>query len=67
MAMAQELPAGLAAVALNPGVIDTDMLRSCIGPVAGGYPKPGQWANQAVDYILKLGPSHNGQSLTVPL
>src|SRR5262245_1431687 len=30
-ALAQELPRGLAAVPLNPGVIDTDMLRSCFG------------------------------------
>ena len=29
MALAAELPAGLAAVAVNPGIIDTDMLRSC--------------------------------------
>jgi NAD(P)-dependent dehydrogenase (short-subunit alcohol dehydrogenase family) len=30
-ALAQELPAGMAAVALNPGIIDTEMLRSCFG------------------------------------
>ena len=30
-ALAQELPAGLATVALNPGIIDTRMLRSCFG------------------------------------
>src|SRR5207302_9465479 len=42
-ALAQELPEGLAAVPLNPGVIDTDMLRSCFGDSAGGYPKPEGW------------------------
>ena len=39
-ALAQELPEGLAAVALNPGIIDTDMLRSCFGDGAGSYPAP---------------------------
>jgi len=34
-ALADELPDGLAAVAVNPGVIDTDMLRRCFGEVAG--------------------------------
>jgi hypothetical protein len=37
---AQELPAGLAAVALNPGIIDTRMLRCCMGEAAGSYPTP---------------------------
>src|SRR5262249_54373165 len=39
-ALAQELPRGLAAVALNPGVIDTDMLRQCWSDSAGAYQKP---------------------------
>ncbi|HHK42894.1 MAG TPA: SDR family oxidoreductase, partial [Planctomycetaceae bacterium] len=37
-ALAQELPRGMAAVALNPGVIDTDMLRTCFGAGAAMYP-----------------------------
>ena len=65
-ALAQELPAGLAAVALNPGIIDTDMLRSCFGEEAGGYPGPGEWAQAAVPFLLGLGPSDNGKPLTVP-
>jgi NAD(P)-dependent dehydrogenase (short-subunit alcohol dehydrogenase family) len=64
-ALAQELPEGLAAVPLNPGVIDTDMLRSCFGEGAGGYPKPEQWAKSAVPFLLGLTERHNGQSLTV--
>jgi NAD(P)-dependent dehydrogenase (short-subunit alcohol dehydrogenase family) len=39
-ALAQELPRGLAAVPLNPGVINTDMLRSCFGGAAAEYPTP---------------------------
>lgn len=64
-ALAEELPKGMAAVPLNPGVIDTDMLRTCFGDSAGSYEKPEQWARKAAPFILKLGPKHNGQSLTV--
>jgi NAD(P)-dependent dehydrogenase (short-subunit alcohol dehydrogenase family) len=65
-ALAQELPDGLAAVALNPGIIDTDMLRSCFGDGAGSYPGADVWAARAVPYLLELGPADNGHSLTVP-
>lgn len=65
-ALAQELPKNMAAVALNPGVIDTDMLRSCFGQEAASYPDPISWARQAVPFILSLGPRHNGKALTVP-
>ena len=65
-ALAQELPSGMAAVPLNPGVIDTEMLRSCFGGSAGSYPKPAEWARSAVPFLLSLSARHNGQSLTVP-
>lgn len=64
-ALAQELPAGLAAVALNPGIIDTPMLRSCFGASAANYPSPAAWAARAVPFILGLSAKHNGQALTV--
>ncbi|MDO9226133.1 MAG: SDR family oxidoreductase [Pseudomonadota bacterium] len=64
-ALAQELPAGMAAVPLSPGIIDTAMLRSCFGADAGLYPLPEEWAKTAVPYLLALGPEDNGQSLTV--
>jgi NAD(P)-dependent dehydrogenase (short-subunit alcohol dehydrogenase family) len=67
LALARELPDGLCAVALNPGVIDTDMLRSCFGSASAGYPTPDEWGRAAVPYLLKLGPRDNGGSLTVPL
>jgi NAD(P)-dependent dehydrogenase (short-subunit alcohol dehydrogenase family) len=63
--LAQELPAGLAAVALNPGVIDTDMLRSCFGGSASSYPDARQWAGRAVPFLLKLSARDNGKPLTV--
>ena len=65
-ALAEELPSGMAAVPLSPGVIDTDMLRSCWGDDAGAYQEPADWARQAAPYILSLSAKHNGQSLTTP-
>jgi len=66
-ALAQELPSGMAAVPLNPGIIDTGMLRSCFGDSASGYPAPPEWAKVAVPFLLNLGPSDNGRPLTVPV
>jgi NAD(P)-dependent dehydrogenase (short-subunit alcohol dehydrogenase family) len=65
-ALAAELPSGMAAVPLNPGIIDTDMLRSCFGEAAANYPGPTRWAAKAVPFLLKLGPKDSGQSLSVP-
>jgi NAD(P)-dependent dehydrogenase (short-subunit alcohol dehydrogenase family) len=65
-ALAQELPRGLAAVPLNPGIIDTDMLRSAFGNKASHYVGPDEWARSAVPFLLKLGPRDNGKPLTVP-
>ena len=65
-ALAQELPSGLAAVALNPGIINTDMLRSCFGGSASGYLSPEEWAKSAVPFLLKLGPGDNGKPMTAP-
>ncbi len=64
-ALAQELPKGMAAVPLSPGIIDTDMLRSCFGCGARDYPGPEEWARTAAPYLLDLGPEDNGRSLTV--
>lgn len=64
-ALAQELPPGMAAIPLNPGIIDTDMLRSCFGAEAGSYPTAEEWARTAVPWLLGLGPRDNGLSLTV--
>jgi len=65
-ALAQELPKGLAAVPVNPGIIDTDMLRSCFGESASEYPDPAEWAESAIPFFLGLGPADNGRPLTVP-
>jgi NAD(P)-dependent dehydrogenase (short-subunit alcohol dehydrogenase family) len=65
-ALAQELPSGMAAVALNPGIINTEMLRSCFGGSASSYPSAEQWARKAVPFLLSLGAEHNGRPLTAP-
>lgn len=66
LALAQELPQGMAAVPLNPGIIDTDMLRTCWADSAGEYPSPEEWSRKAAPFLLGLGPRENGQSLTAP-
>ena len=66
LALAQELPSGMAAVALNPGIINTEMLQSCFGGSASSHPSPAEWARKAVPFLLNLGPSDNGKQLTAP-
>jgi NAD(P)-dependent dehydrogenase (short-subunit alcohol dehydrogenase family) len=65
LALAQELPRGMAAMPLNPGVIDTDMLRQAWADGASSYPKAEQWAKRAAPFLLDLGEKDNGRSLTV--
>ncbi|MEX0923514.1 MAG: SDR family oxidoreductase [Rhodovibrionaceae bacterium] len=63
--LAEELPGGFCAVALNPGIIDTAMLRSCLPDLADDAVKPEDWAEAAADLILGLGPGDNGVPQTV--
>ncbi|CAL2236586.1 unnamed protein product [Prunus armeniaca] len=64
--VARELPSEMAILALNPGVIHTDMLESCFGDSSmKNYPKPDAWAVKAATMILNLTPADNGASLTV--
>ena len=64
--LSQELPSHLAAVALNPGVINTDMLQTCFGSSANNYTTPTAWARSAVPFILGLTSQDNGKAATVP-
>ena len=65
-ALSQELPHGMAAIPLNPGVICTDMLQSCFGESASAYPSPQAWAESAVPFLLDLSYADNGDPLTAP-
>lgn len=64
-ALAQELPAGIGAVAVNPGVIATDMLRTCWPDTADQFSTPTDWARTAAPFFLSLSASDNGRSLSV--
>lgn len=63
--LAQELPPQLSAVALNPGIINTEMLRSCFGSGASHYETSEQWAPRAAEEILAFERSHNGASASI--
>jgi NAD(P)-dependent dehydrogenase (short-subunit alcohol dehydrogenase family) len=65
-ALAQELPRGIAAVPVNPGIIHTEMLESCFGQSAASYPSPAEWAKRAVPWLLALGTEHSGRPLSCP-
>jgi NAD(P)-dependent dehydrogenase (short-subunit alcohol dehydrogenase family) len=64
--LAQELPQGMAAIPLSPGIIHTDMLEVCYGEDAANYTSIKDWVEKAVPFILQLSPADNGMSLTVP-
>ncbi len=65
-ALAQELPPSLGAIALNPGVIHTEMLETCFGNSASSYTPIPAWKKQAVPFLLGLTAGNNGASLTIP-
>ena len=62
-ALAQELPRGMAAVAYSPGVIDTEMLRTCFGESAGQHETPDVWVRTHAPKLLALTARDNGRSL----
>jgi len=64
-ALAEELPRGMGAIPLNPGIIDTDMLRSCFGGTASRYPSTAKWVEKAVPFILALNSRDSGKQLTI--
>lgn len=66
LALAQELPSGMAAVALNPGTINTSMLQSTFGKSADSHQSAEAWAKTGVPFLLKLGASDNGKQLDLP-
>jgi len=66
-ALAQELPHGMAAIPLNPGIINTEMLQTCWADGANRYPTPDRWSRIAVPFLLSLTANDNGESLSVPV
>ena len=41
--IALELPKGMAIIALDPGIVNTDMLAFCFGDSAADYQNPEEW------------------------
>jgi NAD(P)-dependent dehydrogenase (short-subunit alcohol dehydrogenase family) len=62
LALAQDLPRGMAAVPLNPGIIDTDMLRQAWGDGASNFPNPEQWAKKGRPVPLEPRPQGQRQA-----
>ncbi|MGL5083227.1 MAG: SDR family oxidoreductase [Microcoleaceae cyanobacterium] len=65
-ALAQELPPGMAAIPLSPGIIHTEMLEVCYGEGAADYTPLNVWVKNAVPFILKLSAKDNGVPLSIP-
>jgi NAD(P)-dependent dehydrogenase (short-subunit alcohol dehydrogenase family) len=68
-ALAEELrPKGVAAIALNPGIVRTGMLQRYLGginPDTSSYMAPEEWAKIAVPFILRLGLKDTGKIRTI--
>ncbi len=61
--VAAEAPRGVVVVAVSPGVVDTEMLRTARGDEAASYPPPEDLAPRFLRMLETLGPRHNGRSL----
>jgi hypothetical protein len=55
----------LAAVAFNPGVIDTPMLRQVWGDRAAAFWAAGAWTERAATFLVALAAEANGRSLSL--
>lgn len=65
-ALAQELPTGLAAVAVNPGTVHTEMLEIAFGAEGARQCTPADdWARRNAPRLGALGPQDNGRSITL--
>ena len=66
--LAKELPNGMAAVALNPFFVRTNLLESCKGLFLPGEYElsitPDEWAKFSVPKILAIDRTHNGKHIT---
>ena len=61
--LAQEVPAGVAVVSLNPGVIATDMLADAFEGDVSAYPSPESLGPRWLALFGGIGPSWNGRAL----
>ncbi|MEM8884016.1 MAG: SDR family oxidoreductase [Planctomycetota bacterium] len=61
--VAAEVAHGVCVVALNPGVIATDMLSKAFGGDVSSYPTPEETADRFGEFLERLTESDNGRSL----
>ena len=62
-ALAEEVAKGVTVLAVNPGVVATDMLRTCFqGAIAGATP-PEECARAFVAMLRRVTPAWNGRSV----
>lgn len=64
-AVAQEVARGVAVVAVNPGVVATEMLATCFQADVSGYTPPADCAAAFVRMLRRLDESWNGRSVDV--
>lgn len=64
--LAQELPPGLAAIPVSPGIIHTEMLDAAMGESAAGHWEAAAWVETAAPFLLSLGREQNGKSVRIP-
>ncbi|MHC4974721.1 MAG: SDR family NAD(P)-dependent oxidoreductase [Planctomycetota bacterium] len=64
-AVAQEVARGVAVLAVNPGVVATEMLATCFEADVSGYTPPADCAASFVRMLRRLDASWNGRSVDV--
>ncbi|MHC4938755.1 MAG: SDR family NAD(P)-dependent oxidoreductase [Planctomycetota bacterium] len=64
-AVAEEVADGVCVIALNPGVIATEMLETAFGGDVSGYPTPEETAKSFAELLASLDPSWNGRSVSL--
>lgn len=63
--LAEEVARGVAVLAVNPGVVATDMLGTCFPDDASSYTPPAVCAAAFVRMLRDAGPAWNGRSVDV--
>jgi len=63
--LAAEVVKGVIVIALNPGVVATEMLATCFAGDVSMYTSPAQCAADFVSLLQRLGPADNGESLSL--
>lgn len=64
LSLSMELPSPMAAVALSPGCVNTEMLQTCFGGDASNHKSSEEWAKSGANFILGIDRSMNGTPQT---